>query len=174
MLRTRLFIGFTTLSGHISCIWKSMWINLFIQELWSYGSGNLRVVQCWLTILKSFKVTKRTGPSAVVQAWDLVILKPAPPAFVFGTGKPSSNFSTLSIGVSLRLTNYSNWDNCLTWCMGVKNSQMCFQTKISPRLEIIARWGLLPISMVFRSERSLKSKMLSLARTSKVVNNTSV
>ena len=47
-------------------------------------------------------------------------------------------------------------------------------SKTSPRLEIIARWGPLPISMVLRSERSLKSKMLSLARTSKVVNNTSV
>ena len=60
-----------------------MWINLYIQELWTYGSGHLRVVQCWLNILKSFKVIKRTGPSAVVQAWNLVILKPAPPAFVF-------------------------------------------------------------------------------------------
>ena len=29
-LRTRLFIGFATLSGNISCIWKSMWINLYI------------------------------------------------------------------------------------------------------------------------------------------------
>ena len=58
--------------------------------------------------------------------------------------------------------------------MGVKNSQMCIQTKTSPSLEIIARWGLLPISMVLRFERSLKSKMLSLARTPKVVNNTNV
>ena len=70
---------------------------------------------------------------------------------------------TLSIGVSLRLTNYSNWDSCLLWCMGVKNSQMCIQTKTSPRLEIIARWGPLPVSMVLRSERRLKSKMLSLS-----------
>ena len=59
-----------------------MWIDLYIQELWTYGSGNLRVVQCWLNILKSFKVIKRTGPSAVIQAWGLVILKPAPAAFV--------------------------------------------------------------------------------------------
>ena len=58
--------------------------------------------------------------------------------------------------------------------MGVKNSQMFIQTKTSPRLEIIARWGYLPISMVLRSERSLKSKMLSLARTSKYVNDISV
>ena len=58
--------------------------------------------------------------------------------------------------------------------MGVKNSQMFIQTKTSPRLVIIARWGYLPISMVLRSERSLKSKMLSLARTSKYVNDTSV
>ena len=54
--------------------------------------------------------------------------------------------------------------------MGVKNSQMSIQTKTSPRLEIIARWGYLPISMVLRSE----SKMLILARTSKYMNDTSV
>ena len=41
-------------------------------------------------------------------------------------------------------------------------------------LEIIARWGPLPIRMVHRSERSLKLKMLSLARTSKYANTTSV
>ena len=78
-------------------------------------------------------------------------------------------FSILSIGVSVRLTNYSHWDS---WFMGVKHSQMFIQTKTSPRLE--TRWGYLPISMVLRSERSLKSKMLSLARTSKYVNDTSV
>ena len=45
----------------------------------------------------------------------------------------------------------------------------------TPRgLEIIARWGHLPVSMVLRSEGSLKSEMLSLARTSKYVSNTSV
>ena len=58
--------------------------------------------------------------------------------------------------------------------MGVKNSQMFIQTETSPRLELIARWGYLPISVVLRSEKSLKSKMLSLARTSKYVNDTSV
>ena len=58
--------------------------------------------------------------------------------------------------------------------MGGKNSQMFIQTKTSPRLEIIVRWGYLPISMVLRSERSLKSKMLSLERTSKYVNDISV
>ena len=42
------------------------------------------------------------------------------------------------------------------------------------RLEIIAKWGHLPISMVLRSERSLKSKMLSLTVTSKYANDTSV
>ena len=44
------------------------------------------------------------------------------------------------------------------------------------RLEIIhvAGWGHLPISVVLRSERSLKSKMLSLARTSKYVEDTNV
>ena len=43
-----------------------------------------------------------------------------------------------------------------------------------PGLGIIARWGNLPISMVLRSQESLKSEMLSLARTSKYVKNTSV
>ena len=64
--------------------------------------------------------------------------------------------------------------SCLRWFIEVKNSQMFIQSKTSPRLEIIAGWGPLPISMALRSERSLKSKMLSLARTSKYVNNTSV
>ena len=41
-------------------------------------------------------------------------------------------------------------------------------------LEIIARWGNLPISMVLRSEGSLTLEMLSLAWTSKYVDNTSV
>ena len=41
-------------------------------------------------------------------------------------------------------------------------------------LEIIVRWGNLPISKVLRSEGSLKSEMLSLSRTSKYVDNTSV
>ena len=55
------------------------------------------------------------------------------------------------------------------------NSHMFIQTNTSLGLEIIARWGPpLLISMVLPSERSLKSKMLSLARTSKYVNNTSV
>ena len=44
----------------------------------------------------------------------------------------------------------------------------------SPGLGVIARWGPLPISMVLRSEESLKSEMLSLTRTSKYVKNTSV
>ena len=41
-------------------------------------------------------------------------------------------------------------------------------------LEIIARWGNLPISMFLRTEGSLKLEMLRLARTSKYVDNTSV
>ena len=44
----------------------------------------------------------------------------------------------------------------------------------SPGLGIIARLGPLPISTVLQSEESLKSEMLSLARTSKYVKNTSV
>ena len=30
VLRTLLFFGFATLSGNISCIWKSVWINLYV------------------------------------------------------------------------------------------------------------------------------------------------
>ena len=44
----------------------------------------------------------------------------------------------------------------------------------SPGLGIIARWGPLAISMVLRFKESLKSEMLSLARTSKYLKNTSV
>ena len=55
--------------------------------------------------------------------------------------------------------------------MGVKKK---IQIKTHRGLEIIARRGSLPIDMVLRSEGSLKSEMLSLARTSKYVNNTSV
>ena len=58
--------------------------------------------------------------------------------------------------------------------MGGKYSQMFIQIKTPRGLEIIAGWGCLPISMVLRSEGSLKSEMLSLARTSKYVNNASV
>ena len=57
--------------------------------------------------------------------------------------------------------------------MGVKK-KMFILIETSPRPGIIARWGPLPISMVLRSEESLKSEMLSLARTFKYVNNTSV
>ena len=46
---------------------------------------------------------------------------------------------------------------------GVKIMFILIET--SPGLGIIARWGPLPISMVLRSEESLKSEMLSLART---------
>ena len=58
--------------------------------------------------------------------------------------------------------------------MGGKYSQMFIQIKTPRGLEIIGRWGHLPISMVLRSEGSLKSEMLSLARASKYVNNTGV
>ena len=58
--------------------------------------------------------------------------------------------------------------------MGVKYSQIYIQIRTPRGLEIKARWDNLPISMALRSERSLKSEMLSLARTSKNVNNTNV
>ena len=51
--------------------------------------------------------------------------------------------------------------------MGVKIINILFiLNRDSLGLEIIARWGNLPISMVLRSEGILKLEMLSLARTS--------
>ena len=77
----------------------------------------------------------------MVQAWDLVIPKPALPAFVFRNWETKLKiFDTFDRGF-IWLTNYSHWDNWLRWFMGAMNSQMFFQTKTSPRLEIIARWG---------------------------------
>ena len=58
-------------------------------------------------------------------------------------------------------------DFALRRFMGVKIKFIQIET--SPGLGIIARWGPLPISTVLRSEGSLKSEMLSLARTSKDV-----
>ena len=60
----------------------------------------------------------------------------------------------------------------IIWFMGVKIMFILIET--SPGLGIIARWGNLPISMVLRSQKSLKSEMLSLARTSKYMKNTKV
>ena len=51
---------------------------------------------------------------------------------------------------------------------------MLILIETSPGLGIKAKWGSLPISKVLRSEESLKSEMLSLARTSKYVKSTSV
>ena len=50
--------------------------------------------------------------------------------------------------------------------MGVNNKKLFILNRDSLGLEIIVRWGNLPISMVFLSEGSLKVEMLSLARTS--------
>ena len=58
--------------------------------------------------------------------------------------------------------------------MGVNNKILFILNRDSLGLEMIARWGNLPISMVLRSEGSLKLEMLSLARTSKYLDNTSV
>ena len=57
--------------------------------------------------------------------------------------------------------------------MGVKFSNV-HSKQDSPRTGDTAKWCPLPSSMVLRSEGSLKSEMLSLARTSKYVNNTTV
>ena len=78
-------------------------------------------------------------------------------------------FRHFRFGVSERLTNYSYWDNSLRWIIWVKIMFILIET--SPGLRIKARWGDLPISMVLQPEESLKSEMLSLARTSKYVNN---
>ena len=78
-------------------------------------------------------------------------------------GNPVQIVRRFRYGVSVRLTNHR--DSGLRWFMGVK--QMFILIDTSPGLEIIARWGNLPISMVLRSEESLKSEMQRLARTSK-------
>ena len=53
------------------------------------------------------------------------------------------------------------------WFMGVKIMLILIET--FPGLRNVTRWGPLPISMILRSERMLKSEMLSLVRTSKYV-----
>ena len=59
--------------------------------------------------------------------------------------------------------------------MGVNKKKILFiLNRDSLGLENIARWGNLPISMVLWSEGILKLEMLSLARTSMYVDNTSV
>ena len=68
-------------------------------------------------------------------------LKPAPPAFVFRNWEAWFKFSTLSIGVSVRLTNHSRCDSCLKWFMRVKKCQMFIVIETSSGLETIARWG---------------------------------
>ena len=57
--------------------------------------------------------------------------------------------------------------------MGVKKI-MFILNRAPLGFEITATWGNIPISVVLRSEGSLKSEMLSLTQTSKYVNNTSV
>ena len=115
-------------------------------------------------------------PSAEVQSWGFDILEPDPPAFrvselIGGVGVRI--FRHFLLGFSTGL-NYSHWDSCVRWFMGVKYFQIFIQIRTPRGLEIIARWGNLPISMALRSEESLKSEMLSLARTSKYLNNTNV
>ena len=59
--------------------------------------------------------------------WDLIVSVPDHClSFYFET---KFNFLTLSIGISVPLTNYSHWDSCLRWFMGLKNAQMFVQTK---------------------------------------------
>ena len=57
---------------------------------------------------------------------------------------------------------------------GVSNKNIVHSKSRLLGLEIISRWGNLPISIVLRSKGSLKLEMLNLARTSKYVVNTSV
>ena len=154
VLHTRLFIGFATLSGNISCIWKSMWINLYIQEIWTYGSGTQCVVQCWLRFIwslwkylekfSSYKADRTV--SAVVQAWDLIILKPAPPVFMFWNWETKFQlFDAFDRGFVTADKLYE-----LGQLLNVVHGDIEFSNvhsnKTSQRLEIIARWGPLPIS----------------------------
>ena len=118
--------------------------------------------------------------------WFTRVKLPVCTAFCSGTGLRSRNSQTCTTrfriselgnrvqicrhfryGVSGQLTNHSYWDSCLRWFMGVKLMFILIET--SSGLGIIARWGPLPISMVLRSEESLKSEMLSLERTSKYI-----
>ena len=112
-------------------------------------------------------------------------------AFCSGTGLRSRNSqtcltrsriselgnSTLSIGVSVRLTNYFALGQLLKVIHGIKefsNVHSNLDFAKTGDHSYIYRWDLLPISMVLRSERSFKSKMLSLARTSKYVEHQKV
>ena len=58
--------------------------------------------------------------------------------------------------------------------MGVNKKILFILNRDSLGLEIIVRWEYLPISVALRSEGILKLEMLSLARTPKYVDNTSV
>ena len=108
----------------------------------------------------------------MVQAWDLVIPKTCPTRLIISElGNQVQIVDTFDKGFS---TADKSLGQLLKVVHGGKNSQMFIQTKTSLRLEILDRWGYIRISMVLWSERSLKSKMLSLARTSKYVNGTSV
>ena len=60
------------------------------------------------------------------------------------------------------------------WDLIVSVPVHCLSFYLPLRLEIIARRGHLPISMVLKSEASLISEMLSLARTSMYVGNINV
>ena len=110
--------------------------------------------------------------SVVVQAWDLVILKPAPSAFVFRNWETKFQiFDTFDRGF-ITADKLIELRKLLNVVHGGKEFSNVLSNQDFPKTG--GRWGPLSISMVLRSERSLKSKMLSLVRTSKVVNNTNV
>ena len=133
----------------------------------------------------------RRKPGQQLSIYCTRVKLPVCAAFCSGTGLRSRNSQTCTTrfriselgnlvqmfrhfryGVSVRLINHSYRDCCLRWFMEVKIMFSLIET--SPRLGIIHRWGPLPINMVLRSAESPKSEILSLARTSKYVKNTSV
>ena len=140
-----------------------------VMNLWFWHSACCpMLVNIYMKFMKIQSHKANRTVSAVVQAWDLVILKVAPPAFVFRNWETKFKFFDNFDRGYITADKLIALGQLLNVVHGVKNSQMCIQTKTSPR------WGPLPISMVLWYERSLKSKMLSLARTSKYANNTNM
>ena len=145
---------------------------------WLIGSGKRRKLnRPWLS-------PSGTAEGHFISGFTIAKL-PICSAFCRVTGLRSRNsqtwpvkpFDTFDRGFSTaeKLFALGQLLKVLRWFMGQRILKCSYKPRLPQlRLEIIARWSPLPISMVLRSERSLKSKMPSLARTSKYVNDTSV
>ena len=151
---------------------------------YSNSEGKKERVGPMTNYVLGWKLDRLGSPRLALQRdtlWFIRVKLPICAPFCSGTGLRSRNSQTLlgnlvqifrqfRYGVSVRLTNHSYWDSCLRLSMGFKI--MLILIKTSPGLGIITRRCPLSISMVLRSEESLKSEMLT--RTSKYVKNTSV